>query len=349
MKRKIFLLLPSLSGGGAEKIMLLLLKNLNKELFDVKLVLQREEGEFLDKIESKKDLIVLNSQGKVEMFSKLKTLLKKENPDVLLSSISRLNLLLAIIIPFMPKGIKYIAREANIISLLDKSIKDSILRKLFYNNFDKVIAQSNDMRKDILQSTNVVQEKVLIINNPVEKIEFINKKLNNNVKKLIAVGRLEHQKGFDLLLRAISLVKIENISLDIIGNGSKEKELKKLVKELNLNNKIKFLGFKKDVIEYIKQSDVFILSSRFEGFPNVVLEAHACGKPVVAFNCKGGLNELIEVGKNGELAELEDIKDLASKIEKSLNTKYDVQSIIDNNRDRYSKERIIKEYEKVLI
>lgn len=350
MKKKIYLLVPCLSGGGAEKIILMLLNGLNRDMFDVKLILQREEGEFLNRILNKKDLIVLNSTGKLDMLLKIRRLLKVNKPDILLSTISRLNLLLATIIPILPKKITYIAREANIISLLENSKKDIILRKLFFNNFDKVIAQSQDMKEDILQNTNLDKNKIYIINNPVENFK-VKKRVTEkkDVKKLIAIGRLEYQKGFDLLIKAMIQLKDKNVHLNIVGKGSEEEKLKQLVKKLNLENKISFLGFKDNIQEYLEDSDFFVLSSRFEGFPNVVLEAHMCGKPVVAFKCKGGLNELIIEGVNGELALDGDPEDLGKKIKISLNKNYDSELIKKITEEKYSKDKILKEYQQVLL
>ncbi|SJZ58935.1 Glycosyltransferase involved in cell wall bisynthesis [Cetobacterium ceti] len=350
MKKKIYLLVPCLSGGGAEKIILMLLNGLNRDMFDVKLILQREEGEFLNRILNKKDLIVLNSTGKLDMLLKIRRLLKVNKPDILLSTISRLNLLLATIIPILPKKITYIAREANIISLLENSKKDIILRKLFFNNFDKVIAQSQDMKEDILQNTNLDKNKIYIINNPVENFK-VKKRVTEkkDVKKLIAIGRLEYQKGFDLLIKAMIQLKDKNVHLNIVGKGSEEEKLKQLVKKLNLENKISFLGFKDNIQEYLEDSDFFVLSSRFEGFPNVVLEAHMCGKPVVAFKCKGGLNELIIEGINGELALDGDPEDLGKKIKFSLNKNYDSELIKKITEEKYSKDKILKEYQQVLL
>ena len=159
-----------------------------------------------------------------------------------------------------------------------------------------------------------VREKSIVIPNSVS-LTLKNKK--RIIKKhIVGMGRLTSQKGFDILILSFAdFVKVHSdYKLFIIGDGEEKNNLIKLVHKLNLDNKVVFLGNQKEPENYLLESEMFILSSRYEGMPNALMEAMACGLPCISTNCEAGPSELIENYKNGILVEVDNIKELSSKM-----------------------------------
>jgi len=157
-----------------------------------------------------------------------------------------------------------------------------------------------------------------MITNGIDFEEINNKKPFNSIAKnsILYIGVLEYIKGVDILLRSISVIKekIPNIILYIAGSGQQEKQLKELVEELKIERNVKFLGYiSEEKYSYFKSVDIVAIPSRSENLPFVLLEAMACGTPVVASNV-GGIPSILIEGRTGLLFEKENINDLAEKI-----------------------------------
>lgn len=356
MKKLIFII-PHLGKGGAERFFSILLNNIDKKKFDVTLLLiYGLEGEYLKDINKNIKVETLNKTKLRYCFFELWKYLNNKKPDIVLSTIGSLNIIISFLIPFLPKKIKFVARESNMISLLPCTKFEKFGYKYMFNNFFKVIAQSNDMKEDLLKNTNICQKKVIIINNAVDK-KIINKFLNKNeVKKskkirLINVGRLTEQKGQDMLIEIFSRIikKHKELELLILGNGPKEQELKKRTKELGLEKEIKFLGFQSNPYSYMKSSDIYVATSRYEGFPNILLEANYCGLPIISFECKGGINEIIENGVNGYTIKCFDLLEFSDRLNYMIEKEFifDKKFLKNNIENKYSIEKIVKEYEKI--
>jgi glycosyltransferase involved in cell wall biosynthesis len=170
---------------------------------------------------------------------------------------------------------------------------------------------------------------------------------------IIACGRLTEAKGFSYLIKAFGEVKIEfkEAVLLILGQGEKEEELKELSKELNIENSVKFLGFKDNPYKYLYNSDLFVLSSLWEGLPGALIEALACEVPVVSTDCKSGPKEILDNGKIGELVKVKDVDSLSNAMIKvlkddKLQSKYIELGL--KKVKEFDTNKIIKEYEKFL-
>ncbi len=352
----VMLIVPTLNGGGSERVMSILANNLDRVKFKVTLVLLKEEGVYLDDLKENIQIINLNAMRVRHSILKLFNVLKEHNPDFVLSTLGHLNLILALLKYFLPKEIKFIARESSIVTENNKKEKYPVifnwLYKMLYNRFNYVIAQSFYMANDLISNFKVDREKVVLINNPVEiekvielskeplDIIFSEKKLN-----LVAVGRLSKVKAFDNLLHIVSKIKRE-FHLYILGEGEEYSTLKKITNELNLEAKVTFLGFKKNSYKYMLNADYLLMTSIYEGFPNVVLEAQALGIPVIAFNCPGGISEIVD-NDNGILIENMN-KDLFSKtIDEIEHYTFDANTIRDSVVNRYSASYIVNKYEKL--
>jgi len=352
-KIKILFIVPSMRGGGAERVISTLLQHIDKNKFDLNLALITKEGKFLDDIPTHVNLIDLDAKRVRNSIFKIIKTINSLKPDIVFSTLGHLNLLISIIRPFLSKKIVFIGRESNTVSVINKQSKYpklfDFLYNNFYNNFDHIVAQAEYMKKDLVENYNIKSEKITVINNP---IDFENiKKLSNIPSKelfdkakinLLAVGRLSHQKGFDTLLEIMKELD-EEYFLTILGQGPDEEKLKIIIKEFSLESKIRLLGFQNNPYIYMKQADIFVLSSRFEGLPNVVLEANACGTTVIAFDCPGGTNEIIIDGENGYLAKCQNKNDFIKKLKEISLEKKINQTIL----DKYEVSYIVKMYEQL--
>jgi glycosyltransferase involved in cell wall biosynthesis len=356
MKKKIsvIFILPDLETGGAERIVTTIANHLSRDKFEPKILLLRKEGGYLNLLKDDVEIIDIKTE---RIRHSLKPILKeiyRRKPDIVFSGFGEVNAYMSLFIKLFPQ-VKFIARETNVVSqhVTKKEIK---FFYTFYNNYHQIIAQSDDMMNDLINNFKVSRSKIIKINNPVD-FDFINEKLLNsnkpesfkyNYKNVVAIGNLSARKGFDNLLKVFSRLKNENIILHILGDGKDREILHQMKDFLGLKN-IFFHGRQENPYQFLKYADLFILSSRYEGFPNVLLEAGACGTYSLANNCPGGINEIIQNDINGEIGNIDNHEDFAQKIRLILQQNYDKEWIINSIKSRFSKEIILDNYEKVLL
>ncbi|QQV01168.1 MULTISPECIES: glycosyltransferase [Chryseobacterium] len=349
----VIFILPDLETGGAERIVTTIANHLSRDFFDPKILLLRKQGGYLDLL--KKDVEIIDIKTERIRHS-LKPILKeiyKRKPDIVFSGFGEVNAYLSLFIKLFPNT-KFIARETNVVS-------EHVTRKeirffyKFYNNYHQIIAQSDDMMNDLTGNFDVKRSKIVKINNPVD-FDFINSKLaisnkpesfRYNYKNVVAIGNLSSRKGFDNLLKVFSRLKNENILLHILGDGRDKEMLHQMKDFLGLKHVI-FHGRQENPYQFLKFADLFILSSRYEGFPNVLLEAGACGTYALANNCPGGINEIIQNGINGEVSDIDNHEEFSQMILQVLHREHDTDAIKNCIKSRFSKEIILDRYEKIL-
>jgi glycosyltransferase involved in cell wall biosynthesis len=304
-KCTIVFVLPRLSGGGAERVILNLLTGLYNHGYSVGIIVFEKIGPLSSLIPEGVPVYDLRSKTlKGSIFSLIKQI-NILSPKVVISTLGYINIALLAISWFLPKRTKIWVREANLPSIsLVNNPQSKLMRVLYfllYRKADKVVCTSKRMRDEFIFDFSVSQDVIDILPNPVnvDAIRVSRKAIKRFDKGgvcYIASGRMTFQKGFDRLLYWFKKLNDKKSTLVILGDGSLKEELIKITISLDLQNQVKFLGFCDNPWQWYAGADVFLLSSRWEGMPNSVLEALACGTRVIATKESGGIKEIYENG-----------------------------------------------------
>ena len=363
-KIKVFLMIPSLGGGGAEKVMITLLKHLDKKKFQSTLVSIAGQGPYLSLLPQNASYINLNSKKVRYALPKLLKLINDEKPDIVFSTLRHLNVYILLFSFFFPKQTKIVVRESNTVShSLEYSSHKRIhtmLLKRAYPRSDLIICQSKGVANDLIDNFGIKASLIEQIYNPVD-LDYIDRMSGektidwpfaNGQKIIIAMGKLTKQKGFEYLIKAFAIVSEQypTIKMSILGTGPDEQKLKNLARELEVYDKIFFAGFQINPYAYLKNSGFFVLSSLWEGFPNALLEAMACGLPVISTDCPSGPSEIIEQGKNGLLVPTANEDALAKAIIEIIDNDTLRNQLARESRKtimNFIPEKIVREYEKI--
>ena len=304
---EILLLVPSLKGGGSERVMVTLCRHLDRARFRLALgVVDMTDAVYADDVPADVSVIDLKARRVRGALASIVRLIWQRRPQIVFSTLGQLNLALAVLRLVLPSSVRYIARETIEVSLLP-----SLYRlprwwfwayRTFYRRLDTVVCQSRAMRDDLVRNFGLPLDKAVVINNPVdvERIRVLAREMTderlavNAELELVAAGRLDPMKGFDVLIGALARVQQRRVHLTLLGEGPLRAALERQAQDLGVAERISFVGFKRNPYPYFARADAFVLCSRFEGFPNVVLEALACGTPVIATPGNGGVSEVLE-------------------------------------------------------
>lgn len=340
--KKILFLIYNLDGGGAEKVLLKILEKIDKNKFKIDLFLIKKEGIYLKEFETKfKDITIrtpYDNLSKNKLLNRIQYKLKYKkvrkslkNPEIFKEFIkekydTQIAFLEGMFSIYLSKtecenkiAWVHVDLEKHRTMTIDKE-------REIYKNYNKIICVSNQAKNSFDKIYPEYSNKSTVIYNPIDKDEII-KKSNEEVEKFrdknivtfIAIGRLNEQKGFDILLKAHKLLKDENLenNIVILGEGTERKNLEKYILENDLEKSVKLLGFKKNPYPYLKQSDIYILSSRYEGYSLTVAEALVLNKAIISTRCIGPM-ELLENGKYGLMCNSEDIYQLKECMKKFI-------------------------------
>jgi glycosyltransferase involved in cell wall biosynthesis len=329
-KKRLAMILPSAYGGGSERVFLNLLKEFDRSTFEIHLILIDPSGPYLSAIPSDIRVYGLGYSRVARSLPKLVKIIRNINPDLIFSTIVHLNLAVLLIKPFFTKKTKVFVRESNIPSrALSFGCKETIFRRLYrilYSKANGIVCPGEYIKRDLENTFSIDPKIIAVIPNPVDVDSIITKmKLGKNCLiedrvNLVAAGSLTRQKGFDVLIKALAEVLNirKDIHLTIIGEGQERNHLENQIMSLGIEDFVTLKGFVENPYPYFFEADLFILSSRWEGLPNVVLEALACGTPVVAVDCPGSTSEIFEDPSQGSLVSGNDVASLSSAIEDQL-------------------------------
>lgn len=346
MSKKISIMIAHLWQGGGERVCVNLANELVNLGYEVELVVFSLEKAVFDKeLDDNINLVCLEIYSNRDVFLKMYKYLKNENPSLILSFNYHISFFLSFFSPFF--SYRLFSRSLNTLSeeMRNKqSFKDKIKKILIVwglKQSEKVIAQSIGMMEDLLKF-GVSMDKIIVINNPINPHMLTENTTTEKGDYILFVGRLSEQKGLHYLLKAMSKMK-NNLKLYIVGKGVLKEELIGHVNSLELGNRVVFLGHKYNVKEYYQRASCTVLSSLYEGFPNVLVESIACGTPVVSFDCPNGPSEIIIDGVNGFLVKYLDVEDLAIKIDQSLSYNFDITQLKETVR-QFHPTVIVKKY-----
>jgi glycosyltransferase involved in cell wall biosynthesis len=321
-KKKIIVFIPSIEGGGVEKNLFLIINFLAEQNFNIKLITANPE--FKKKFNKKIEILSPKNKSRCTRYQKyfyclillFKILLTKE---YLVFSFQA-NIYAILIAKLLKR--KILIRSNSSPEGWSKNIIKKKLYKYIFKLSDGIIVNSKNFQKQMKEAIGV---STTWIYNPLNKKEILLKskeKVSNNffkntskTLKIISIGRFVDQKDHMCLLYAFNLIKNKiNAKLLLVGKGIKKNEYINFIKKNNLSKKVKILNFQKNPYKFIKKSDVFILTSKFEGLPNVLLEAMTLKKFIISSNCPTGPDEILLNGKFGNLFKIGDYEMLANLI-----------------------------------
>ena len=374
--KKIMFVVPSLEGGGAERVAANLLKGFIGSGIETVLVLfDKKHGygipdgvnvRYLN-IGHNKDIISTVVKFFLIIF-KLAGIIRKEKPFTILSFMDYTNIVVLLSNMLLLNRAKATVSVHTSPTLhlrkYSKNISNSIMSlliRLLYKKADLIITVSDFIRDDFIENFGIDHAKITTIYNPVDtdKVKVLAEEdvfhpwFKDNIPVILSAGRLSREKGFDYLLKAFAVVKGKmNARLMILGEGSERENLEHLSHELGISENVFFAGFKENPYKYMKRAAIYVLSSLFEGFPNVIAEAMACGTPVISTMYNPSRHEIIEHGENGLLVPSKDELALAGAILKlltdvSMGTRLACQAR--KKVEELSLENIMNQYKKVLL
>ncbi|MGE0315491.1 MAG: glycosyltransferase [Lautropia sp.] len=325
---RVLFAIPHLAkGGGAERVMLTLIERLDRRRFEPQLmVLDARLNELADRVPGDVPVIDLGVSRVRHAWRPMRAAIAAARPDVLLSGLGHLNLMIAMLRPWLPRTLAVIGRETAVVTAIHREYRTGALRNLayrwFYPNLDRVVCQSTDMRDDLVDRLGFPAARTCLIANPVDVERLRARALADDPAasalmagpppppngrhglgphrlsatgtplELVAVGRLAPQKGFDLLIEAVSLLPAGTCRVVIIGDGPSRAALDAMIAKARLESTVVLAGHQHNPHAFLARADALVLSSRYEGMPNVMLESLAIGTPVIAMPCPGGTREI---------------------------------------------------------
>lgn len=357
------MLIPHFGGGGAEQVIALLAKGLSSKKYEIHV------GLITGTVSSPETLppeVVVHALGatrvRASVFRLLK-LVRKTNPDVILSGIAHLNFLVLLLGPFYPSGTRVLVRQNGTVSSAlafgNLPWYTRSLYRLLYPHAHCVICQTRAMAEDMVHEIGISRDRLAVLPNPVD-VAAIRRSMAqvsdawNNWRgpgpHLLAVGRLSREKGFDLLLQALNMVRQQFPDADLIvaGSGPEEASLKTECGTLGIDANVRFVGQVTHPYSYFPGADVFVLSSRQEGLPNSLLEAASAGLPLVALPASAGIVDLLREQPGTWLAEEISARALAASLLSALQTVHPGERFAHSFVEQFAMDKAIRAYEDLI-
>lgn len=359
--QRISFFLPKLAGGGAERAMLHLAEGFADRGLTVDLVLAEASGEYLDQVSPKISIVDLKSTRPVIVTKTLalRRYLQQEQPSVLFSALDILSSALWARGQTNARTRIVMCVQTYLSEQFQNHQRNTIARfrrqmvRWLYPKADAIVAASLGTAKDVAEITGLPIDRIDVAYNPVVTPEM-QQKIHESIDHpwfapdqppvLLGVGRLVSQKDFFTLIRAFAEVRaVQPARLMILGEGEQRSQLEQLIHELQLDADVALPGFVENPYAYMAHARVFVLSSRFEGFGNVVAEALATGTAVVATDCPSGPAEILDYGKYGKLVPTANPSALATAILETLESPADSDALKARSLE-FTRDRIVDQY-----
>lgn len=346
---RVMLLLANWVGGGAERVAAHVVSKLDPDRIDARLGLLHTRGPYLDMVAQDRVVVPERQElfahfglpnrelftvgtiagGAVHAPRAFRRMILDHRPDVVMSFLKGTAILTYL--SLMGLGAnrpRWIAREGNnVLTLADYESPNPAARwaslaltRRAYARADGVLANSSDMAAGLIDDLGIAPEKMHTINNPIDidLIQASAKQVMAGMPKrpyILSAGRLEYQKAHEVLIRAFAASGAwRTHALVILGKGSLINDLHRLAAQLGVGEHVRFIGFVSNPYAWMAKADLFVLSSRWEGFPTVAAEALASGTPLLMTDCKFGPRDVIEPGVSGELVPVDDAEAMAVQI-----------------------------------
>jgi glycosyltransferase involved in cell wall biosynthesis len=327
---RIAVFVPTLAGGGAEQVILRLAGAFHRRGYPVDLVVLKADGELYRRVPASLRLVELGARRVLHSVPALLRYLYREKPVVLLSTLNTANVVAAVTSRFAPKRTRVVIRQAahltQDLSARSKVIGtlEGLLVRWCYPLADAMVAVSNGVADDLAGCLKIPRARVGVIPNPVVTPELTRLAQapiehpwfeSSGIPVVLGAGRLVRQKRFDVLIRAFArVVQTRESRLIILGEGEERPHLQGLIRAFDLESVVSLHGFVDNPLAYMSRASLFVLSSDYEGLPGALIEALACGIPVVATDCESGPREILQDGRVGRLVPVGDIAALAEAI-----------------------------------
>lgn len=333
-RERIAIFMPSLRGGGAERVMVALAGNMARKGYAVDLVVTNGEGPYRKEVPDSVRLWDLKSSRVLFCLGSLCRYLRTERPVALLSTMAHANMIALLAMRLTGISMRSVVREANIPRRLNRAGSSTKSRSLlkampfFYRWADAVVAVSQGVAEDLQAFGGKLGDKIKVIHNPVIDAELFEKARRpvdhpwftpGSPPVVLGVGRLVGQKDFPTLIEAFSRVRqTRECRLIILGEGPDRPQLEDLANKLGLQGQVDLPGFVDNPFPFMAHCATYVLSSRWEGLPNALIQAVALGTPVVATDCHSGPREILQGGLWGKLVPVGDAGAMACAVEESL-------------------------------
>ena len=359
---RVLFILGSLGGGGAERVTLHLMRHLDRRQFAPSLAVLKGLEDYALFLPDDVSVYRLGVRARYAALP-LARLIRGLKPDLVFSTTPHIDESLCLAVRLSRHTPKIILRSPNYpsISLRAAPFYVRKLAKWAYRSADMIVASTQAMKRDMEREFDLPSQRIVVIPNPVDlnlirnlseepvSHPWFQQRERVNHPLVISMGRLEPQKGFKYLLEAFPKVVAElDARLAILGRGSQMDKLKRLREKLGITSNVAFLDFQKNPYTYLADADLFVLSSLWEGFPNALVEAMACGVPVVSTDCPSGPREIITNGVNGLLVRPADSGELAGAMMRVLRNKELARDLANVGRKRakdFAVDRVVDKYE----
>lgn len=362
---RILFISANLGGGGAERALVNIINRLDRDRFQPRLALFQKQGVFLEELSPDVPVVEIQPtdygplhRNWVRMRA-IRRLCDQLQPALVMSVKWQVNFIVALTHAVVGLGCPVVVNEQ---VSLSRHLERAWQRLVFwpfarraYRRLARVVAISQGIACELERRLALPPDKFRVIHNPVDVAE-VRRQAEQPVDApftthplLVAVGRLDPQKNLPLLFHAIRrIVQEQPVTLYVLGEGSERPRLEALIQSLGLQSHIHLLGFRRNPYAYVKRADLFVLSSDYEGFANVIVEALAVGTPVVATDCPYGPREILADGQYGWLTPPGDEAALAQAILSVLQgrVRYD-PATLQRRADEFSIERIAPQYEQL--
>lgn len=352
----------SLNMGGAEKVAITMANDFASRGHQIDLIVMNSEGAMSSQVSPKVRIVDFETNRGRSSFFALISYIREQQPEAILSLMTVPNSLLGLTRIFLrSKSPRLVGSEHSYITDTNQRGNRGIVpyvlyviaSRIGYRMLDMNVALTSGIRNRMKRQHLVRNSRIVVLPNPIDlsDIEFRNQPVTKSKDsiQLLAVGRLDDLKDYPTMIRAVGILQqTQNVSLAILGDGDKRSELQALIDELKLSENITLHGFIADTASWYRRSDLLVLSSKIEGFPNVIVEALAHGLPVVSTDCLTGPRDILNNASYGSLVAVGDYSAFAESVLQVHGQDFD-RNILRARAEEFESKRICERYLEVLL